>query len=250
MPYLFLERECVCLDNVFLRGKAVYRDGLFFSPERTKGAVDRMNGETHLVAGLATGIGVSYFSQGSGAESVAVTSVATMASLAPDLDTAGSLTHRLTRPFRMVNRIAFMLLLIVFFASYVSNEVSSEMLIGGIGVLLTLLLLKRITIKFQLFIMAMVIGIIGYHYGYYSIVLFAMYVGVASLLPHRSYTHSLIGLVCFSYISYQASIDFGMEPLFLAGFLGYLSHLLLDSRWIPGNRRGIKILLPFRRPII
>ncbi len=219
-------------------------------PKGTKGAGGRMNGKAHLAVGLATGIGVSYFSQSTGAEAVVITSVATIASLAPDLDTAGSLTHRLTKPFRVVNRIAFMLLLSIFFVSYLSTEVSSEMLIGGIGVLLTLLLLKRITIKFQLFIMAMVIGIIGYHYGYYSIVLFALYVGVASLLPHRSYTHSLIGLVCFSYITYQASIDFGMEPLFLAGFLGYLSHLLLDSRCIPGNRRGIKILLPFRRPIV
>ncbi|HLR15541.1 MAG TPA: metal-dependent hydrolase, partial [Bacillota bacterium] len=95
-----------------------------------------------------------------------------------------------------------------------------------------------------------VIGIIGYHYGHDSIVLFAIYVGVASLLPHRSYTHSLIGLVCFSYIAYKASIDFGVEQLFLAGSLGYLTHLLLDSRYIPGNRRGISILLPFRRPIL
>lgn len=208
-----------------------------------------MNGKTHLVAGLATGIGISYVSHVSGTDSVAITAVATMASLAPDLDTAGSLTHRLTKPFRVVNRIGFILLFIFFFSS-LSTEVRSEMLIGGIGVLLTLLFLKRITIKVQLFIMAIVIGIIGYHYGYQSIILFAIYVGVASLLSHRSYTHSLIGIVCFSYIAYQASVDFEIEQLFVAGFLGYLSHLLLDSRLIPGNRRGIKILLPFKRPVV
>src|SRR5699024_12462377 len=81
-----------------------------------------MNDKTHLVAGIATGIGISYFSQGGGTDAIVITSVATMAALAPDLDTAGSLTQRLTRPLRFVNRIGVMLLLIVFFASMRSEE--------------------------------------------------------------------------------------------------------------------------------
>lgn len=209
-----------------------------------------MNGKTHAVAGLATGIGISYFSGLGLAESIAVTSTATIAALAPDLDTAGSLTHRLTKPFRFLNGILFSLLLIVIFGSYLFNKASSEMLVGGGVIFLMLFFLKRIPIKFQLLIMAIVIGIIGYHYDYSSIYLFAIFIGVASLLPHRSYTHSLIGLICFSYITHQASIELGIEQLFLAGLLGYVSHLLLDSKLIPGNRRGIKILLPLRRPIV
>lgn len=209
-----------------------------------------MDGKTHAVVGLATGIGISYFSGVGLADSIAVTSAATIASLAPDLDTAGRLTQRLTKPFRLLNGVAFSFLFVVILGSFLFTKASPEMLIGGVAILITLFLLKRITIKFQLLIMAIVIGMIGYHYEYSSILLFAIFVGVASLLPHRSYTHSLIGLVCFSYISYKASIDLGIDQLFIAGLLGYLSHLLLDSRFIPGNRMGIKILLPLRRPII
>lgn len=76
-----------------------------------------MDGKTHAVAGVATGIGISYFSGLGLAESVAVVSAATIASLAPDLDTAGSLANRITRPFRFVNGIAFSLLLIVILCS-------------------------------------------------------------------------------------------------------------------------------------
>jgi|SRR5690625_158649 len=216
-----------------------------------------MNGGAHTLAGVATGIGISYFGDLSFSEGAIVTTVTTVAALAPDLDTTGTLAMRLTKPFRIITGILFSILFSIFITLFFQSknplnfvDIDKEILIGAGGVLLALFLIRRIPIKIQLLIMAVGIGLVGYHFDYESIIWFAVFAGISVFLPHRSYTHSVLGLVFFGYISHLASIDLGLPLVFWGGVLGYISHLLLDCRFIPGNRMGIKPLLPLPKPVI
>ena len=76
------------------------------------------------------------------------------------------------------------------------------------------------------------------------IVLLGVYILIASFLPHRSYTHTLIGLSFFAVIMHMAQATLDFDGLFFVGVLGYISHLVADMKMLPVNRRGVKLFAP------
>src|SRR5690625_7702345 len=99
----------------------------------------------------------------------------------------------------------------------------------------------------MLILTGVTIGFAGVLLGKLWVILAATYIFIASFLPHRSYTHSLIGLLYFSYIAYLFSKDININGIFLTSVLGYSSHLVADMRIIPFNKRGIKLRSEERR---
>ena len=71
-----------------------------------------------------------------------------------------------------------------------------------------------------------------------SILFFIMCI-IGSRTHHRSFTHSIIGLILYTFI-----ISISLPKIIINSFvIGYVSHILLDLL----NRKGIKIFYPFKK---
>lgn len=76
------------------------------------------------------------------------------------------------------------------------------------------------------------------------VILLGIYIMIASVSSHRSYTHSLVGVGFFGYIAFLFDSSLGMDGVFYACLGGYISHLIGDLRILPFNKRGVKMFLP------
>src|SRR5690625_7435101 len=103
---------------------------------------------------------------------------------------------------------------------------------------------QKITKKIMLILTGVIIGFVGVLLSKLWVILAATYIIIALFLPHRSYTHSLIGLLYFSYIAYLFSKDININGIFITSILGYSSHLVADMRILPFNKSGISLLVP------
>jgi inner membrane protein len=71
-----------------------------------------------------------------------------------------------------------------------------------------------------------------------------VYVIIASITSHRSYTHSILGVIFFGIIASKLEVSLGIHGVYYACLGGYISHLLADLKVLPFNKRGIKLFLP------
>src|SRR5699024_1202605 len=120
---------------------------------------------------------------------------------------------------------------------------TDQFLVSGTGVAILL-----ITFLFRRRHMLLITGIGAIFGGFYFQILWlsllGIFIGIAAITRHRSYTHSLVGWCFFGWISYELETSIGVDGLFLTCFLGYLSHLIADSRILSSGKRGIPLLLP------
>jgi inner membrane protein len=202
-----------------------------------------MKGITHLLIGAGAGFASATALDADGAVTVTMTCTAAVAALVPDLDTGGLLSNRITFSHKAIRNITiFIGLLLILYSMW--NLYSQDRYIGlaiGAGIML---LSRVINKKFMLLITGIAVCLTGLYIGHTWIVMSGCYIGVASFLSHRTYTHSLIGLLYFYILMTffeQETALFGTQ---LAGTAGYASHLLADSRIFPVNKRGVKLLLP------
>lgn len=76
------------------------------------------------------------------------------------------------------------------------------------------------------------------------LLLLGVFIILASFVPHRSYTHSLLGLFFFGFIAHLFEQSIGIEGVYKVGVAAYASHLIADMKFLPLNRRGVKLFLP------
>ncbi|RYG73510.1 metal-dependent hydrolase [Lentibacillus lipolyticus] len=205
-----------------------------------------MKGTSHAMIGGATGFGVSVYFGASPTDSFALISAGMIAGLCPDLDTSGRLSRRITipaGPFKLL--VGFVAIWLVYYSLMKGTGVERA---AGAGVgLLLLLLSRKLSPKRMLTVTGAGIIVLGGAMNVLWLLLAGGYVLLASLFPHRSYTHSLLGLIFFGYISYLFAADVQVEGMFYACVIGYGSHLAADSRIIPGNKQGVKLFVPVSR---
>mgnify|MGYP000580563472 FL=1 len=72
--------------------------------------------------------------------------------------------------------------------------------------------------------------------------LFSFALAVSS---HRSFTHSILGIILFSAIIKLALIEYGLSPIYKGFIIGYISHLLADYF----TAKGIKLFYPIKTNI-
>ena len=71
-----------------------------------------------------------------------------------------------------------------------------------------------------------------------SILFFVMCI-IGSRTNHRSLTHSILGIIIFSFI-----VNISLPKIFVQTFIiGYISHIMLDLL----NHKGLKIFFPFKK---
>jgi len=63
---------------------------------------------------------------------------------------------------------------------------------------------------------------------------------------HRSFTHSILGIILFSAIIKFTLMEYGLSPIYKGFIIGYVSHLLADYF----TAKGIKLFYPIKTNIV
>ena len=207
-----------------------------------------MKGSSHAAIGVTVGA-IAGFQVQPDLYTIAISSlVGGVSALVPDLDTNGLASNRITLSKKftqwLMQFVGIGILIAIVYQYFTKGFAPSIILYAGIG-LLFFIISRFITQRRTLTltgVMVMWLGIVLHQS--IGILLVGSYIVIASFLPHRSYTHSLLGLAFYAYILHQLQQDWAIEGLFVAGIAGYASHLVADMKLLPMNRRGVKWFAP------
>ncbi|MGD6969274.1 metal-dependent hydrolase [Rossellomorea vietnamensis] len=205
-----------------------------------------MNGTAHMVIGAGAGLLAAQYLQAAPEDTLLLIGAGGVSGLIPDLDVDGKLRNTFTSSHKFLMSLAQLIGIAVIVYSWWAGT-DAEMWRGvaaGLAIMLVSVFIK----KRHLLTVAGAGALAG---GLFLdenwLWLFGIYIIIASLVPHRSYTHSLLGVAFFAIILYYLQISIAMEGILLAGAGGYISHLIADMKWLPFNKRGVKLFLPFSR---
>jgi inner membrane protein len=159
-----------------------------------------MQGKTHLRVGLATGVAVGFVTSNDFLTLTATVAIAAVASMLPDIDEDGS----------KINKWLFSSL----------DRKWRSLALASVGVAICLFALWA-----DLPLWVLLTGI---------------YCAGVAYVPHRSVTHSLVGMAYVLWVAYLAIPEY-----FWAVAAGYFSHLLADSFTVA----GIPLLWPYTKKI-
>ena len=203
-----------------------------------------MKGTAHAAIGAGAGFIVANTGQTDPTTTLILVGLGSISALIPDLDVDGKLRNKITLSHEIIKWAAQIIgILFATYSLYSGN--GSERWIGiAIGVAMFLL---SSFIKQRHMLLITGAGVIagGFSLQESWLVLLGIYFVIASFVSHRSYTHSILGILFFGLIAsrFEASIE--IDGVFLTCLAGYISHLIFDMKIFPFNKRGIKLFLPF-----
>ncbi|HLR61938.1 MAG TPA: metal-dependent hydrolase [Lentibacillus sp.] len=203
-----------------------------------------MDGKTHAIIGAGTGLAVAQSTGQDAVNTAVMVGAGMVAALAPDLDTGGKLANKISLSHKMIQNLVRLIGILAGIYAWLSLTGTEKYIGLALGAFL-LFIAPVFSQKLMLFISGATIIAGGIFISEMWIWLAGVYVAAAALVPHRSYTHSLIGWLFFGVIAYYISQNFAIQGLFWTLVLAYGSHLVADMRILPGNKRGIKLFLPF-----
>ncbi|MGD6805167.1 metal-dependent hydrolase [Rossellomorea vietnamensis] len=205
-----------------------------------------MNGTAHMFIGAGAGLLAAQYLQAAPEETLLLIGAGGLSGLVPDLDVDGKLRNTFTSSHKFLMSLAQLIGIAVIVYSWWAGT-DAEMW-RGIAAGLAIMLVSVFIKKRHLLTVAGAGALTG---GLFLdenwLWLFGIYIIIASLVSHRSYTHSLLGVAFYAIILYYLQISFQTEGILLAGAGGYMSHLVADMKWLPFNKRGVKLFLPFSR---
>ncbi|WP_165346822.1 metal-dependent hydrolase [Gottfriedia acidiceleris] len=190
-----------------------------------------MDGKSHVIVGLFA-TGVTMYATKNDSMTVPLI-VGAISSLAPDLDHHNSsLTKKVSMPLKVLFSLLF-LAVTLFIVVKTGKLIYSGSWIYAVGILTLFIVCVSWlrNLKTILMLTGILIAVIGwfFFYGYWSIFALGLFVAVSSRLKHRGPTHSLYFLAVWSGICYLLQKDLMINGLWLAGTVGYFSHLLADQ---------------------
>ena len=207
-----------------------------------------MKGSSHLTIGIAVGAIAGYITQPDLMTVAICAAIGGVSGVAPDLDTNGLASNRITlskRVSKTLMEIAGIGILLTLIYQVMTNGMSSDIYIFGAIGLVLLIVSRLITQKRMLTITGILVMLLGFVVNKsIGILLAGSYITLASFLPHRSYTHSLLGVAFYALILNYLHQEWPIDGMVLAGMAGYISHLLADMKVLPVNRRGVKWFAP------
>ncbi len=193
--------------------------------------VNILDGKSHVIVGLFA-TGVTMYATKNDSMTVPLI-VGAISSLAPDLDHHNSsLTKKVSMPLKVLFSLLF-LAVTLFIVVKTGKLIYSGSWIYAVGILTLFIVCVSWlrNLKTILMLTGILIAVIGwfFFYGYWSIFALGLFVAVSSRLKHRGPTHSLYFLAVWSGICYLLQKDLMINGLWLAGTVGYFSHLLADQ---------------------
>ncbi|WP_251551629.1 metal-dependent hydrolase [Neobacillus muris] len=202
-----------------------------------------MNGTAHAVIGSATGFIVANAFQTTPAETLLFVGLGGISGLMPDLDIDGKLRGKITLPHKMIQLSAMVIGIMMLVYSFLEKTAEDRWLGAGIG-LLILVIASFIKQKHMLTITGAAVLLGGISISELWIILLGIYIGIASFSSHRSYTHSILGIVFFGIIAANLEASLEIQGTYFTCLTGYISHLIADLKILPFNKRGVKLFLP------
>jgi inner membrane protein len=203
-----------------------------------------MKGTAHAAIGAAAGFVVANTGQTDLTTTLLFVGLGSISGLMPDLDIDGKLRNKITLSHEVIQWAAKIIgILFAIYSIYSGN--GSEKWIGiAIGVAMFLL---SSFIKQRHMLLITGVGVIagGFSLQESWLVLLGIYFVIASFVSHRSYTHSILGILFYGLIASRLETSIGIDGVFFACLAGYVSHLIFDMKLFPFNKRGIKLFLPF-----
>ncbi|KAB7668891.1 metal-dependent hydrolase [Bacillus sp. B1-b2] len=202
-----------------------------------------MKGTSHAAIGAATGFVAANYVQGTPSETVFLVVLGSISGLIPDLDIDGKLRGKITLSHKMIQLSAQLIGCMMIIYSFMEKTAVDTWYGAGAG-LLIIIIASYIKQKHMLTITGIATLVGGISIEERWLILLGVYVVVASFTSHRSYTHSLLGVLFFGMIASDLETSLGIHGIFIACIGGYISHLIADMKVLPFNKRGIKLFLP------
>lgn len=205
-----------------------------------------MNGAAHSAIGAGTGFIIANLNGADPVTTIALISAGTVSALVPDLDIGGKLANKITLSDQLLKGVATLIGALMVTLSLFQG-IGSEKWIGMIIGAAIIFFAQKLSQKIMLTLTGISVSAIGLVISKLWVTLIGIYIIGATFSSHRTYTHSLLGLAFFAYISYLFAVDMNTGLLFYTCTAGYASHLIADMRLLPMNKKGIKLLLPFSK---
>lgn len=205
-----------------------------------------MNGAAHSAIGAGTGFIIANLNGADPVTTIALISAGTVSALVPDLDIGGKLANKITLSDQLLKGVATLIGALMVTLSLFQG-IGSEKWIGMIIGAAIIFFTQKLSQKIMLTLTGISVSAIGLVISKLWVTLIGIYIIGAAFSSHRTYTHSLLGLAFFAYISYLFAVDRNNGLLFYTCTAGYASHLIADMRLLPMNKKGIKLLLPFSK---
>ncbi|MEK3853780.1 metal-dependent hydrolase [Cytobacillus sp. FSL H8-0458] len=202
-----------------------------------------MNGTAHAAIGAAAGYVVANTVHASPSTTLLLVGLGSVSGLIPDLDIDGKLRDRLTLSHEIFQTVAQIIGILMIIYSFYEGSPKEKWLGMGIGIGMTAISAK-IRQKHMLTITGIGVLAGGASLQELWLILFGIYILIASFVSHRSYTHSLLGVIFFAFISSRFEMSLGIEGVYYTCLAGYISHLIADLKVLPFNKRGVKLFLP------
>lgn len=197
-----------------------------------------------MAIGAATGVGVALWSHSPLIETALFGFVGAVAALVPDLDVNGKLANKITVEKKwLVLFFAVAGLLLALYSYFMLFGIKQ---VTGFLVSISMLLLPKLFIKqrMMLFLTGALIGYAGWYISEMWIFYIGLFILFASVVSHRTWTHSLIGVILFYFVAAEIAQTFAVTELQTVLLLGYISHLIADMKLLPANKRGTKFFYP------
>jgi inner membrane protein len=202
-----------------------------------------VNGTAHAAIGAATGFMVANTFETTPSTTLLLIGLGGISGLIPDLDIDGKLRGKITLSHKVIRTVAQLIGILMVFYSFYEGETKEKWIGIGIG---TGMMIAASFIKQKHMLTITGIGVIigGISLSEIWLILFGIYIIIASFVSHRSYTHSILGVIFFGIIASRLELSLGIDGVFYTCLAGYISHLIADFKILPFNKRGIKLFLP------
>ncbi|REB05535.1 metal-dependent hydrolase [Sporosarcina sp. BI001-red] len=207
-----------------------------------------MKGSSHLSIGIAVGAIAGYSTQPDLTTLLICAGIGGISGVAPDLDTNGLASNSITlskKVSKVLMETAGIVILLTLIYQVMREGMGQDIYIYGAIGLALLIVSRLITQRRMLTITGILVLLLGFVLDEsIGILLAGSYIVFASFLPHRSYTHSLLGVAFYALILKYLQVEWPIEGMMVAGLAGYISHLVADMKILPVNRRGVKWFAP------
>lgn len=205
-----------------------------------------MKGSAHFTIGAASGLVVSNIVHTDITTTFLFVGLGAVTGLIPDIDIDGKLSNKITISHKIIRTVACVIgFLLMIYSFLEGNETSKWLgLALGFGIILLSSFIKQ---RHMLTITGIAVLAAGFSLDKIWLWMLGIFIIAASIVPHRSYTHSILGILFFGVIAYQFELSIGIEGVFTCCMAGYISHLLADMKMLPFNKRGVKFFLPLSK---
>lgn len=202
-----------------------------------------MSGTAHAAIGAATGFIVANTFETLPSTTLFLIGLGGISGLIPDLDIDGKLRGKITLSNKVIRTVAQLIGILMVFYSFYEGSTKEKWIGIGIG---TGMMVADSFIKQKHMLTITGIGVIagGFSLSEIWLILLGIYIIKASFVSHRSYTHSILGVLFFGIIASKLELSLGIDGVFYTCLAGYISHLIADIKILPFNKRGIKLFLP------